>query len=145
MKRLTLMSLLAFLTMVSMALADVSAVGKWKTIDDKTKKEKSIIELYESNGKLYGRIIQLLQEKDVGKVCSKCSGSDKEKPIVGMVIVKDLKKEGSIYKGGTIMDPNDGKIYDCKIEVTADANQLNVRGFYGISILGRTQVWYRVK
>ena len=124
-----------------------SPIGKWKTIDDETNKEKSIVEVYESGGKLYGKIIQLLQEKDggAGKLCEKCTGSDSNKPLVGMVFLKDLKKDGDEYTGGSIMDPNNGKTYKCKMELDEGGKKLKVRGFIGLSLLGRTQVWHRVE
>ena len=138
---------LILLCSVSLALAGGSPVGKWKTIDDKTKKEKSIVEIYEANGKIYGKIVQLLQEKDGGasKLCTKCTGSDQNKPMIGLVIVKGLTADGDEYTGGTIMDPNDGKVYKCKMEVVEGGNTLKVRGFLGFSLLGRTQVWHKVK
>jgi len=130
----------------SAALAAESPVGRWKTIDDETNKEKSIIEVYESGGRLYGKIVQLLQEKDggAGKLCTKCTGSDSNMPLIGMVILKDLKKEDDEYTGGTIMDPNNGKTYKCKMELDDGGKKLKVRGFIGFSLLGRTQVWQRV-
>lgn len=145
MKRMfILLSVLAW--SVGTAWAADSPVGKWKTIDDETNKEKSIVEVYESGGKLYGKIVQLLQEKDggAGKLCEKCTGSDQNKPLIGMVFLKDLKKEGDEYSGGTIMDPNNGKTYKCKLELDAGGQKLKVRGFIGFSLLGRTQVWQRV-
>jgi len=147
MKRTMLLVTLILLCSVSLALAGGSPVGKWKTIDDKTKKEKSIVEIYEANGKIYGKIVQLLQEKDGGasKLCTKCTGSDQNKPMIGLVIVKGLKADGNEYTGGTIMDPNDGKVYKCKMEVIEGGNQMKVRGFIGFSLLGRTQVWHKVK
>ncbi|MHB8773137.1 MAG: DUF2147 domain-containing protein [Syntrophales bacterium] len=128
------------------AWAADSPVGKWKTIDDETNKEKSIVEVYESGGNLYGKIVQLLQEKDggAGKLCEKCTGSDHNKPLIGMVFLKDLKKDDGEYSGGTIMDPNNGKTYKCKLELDEGGQKLRVRGFIGFSLLGRTQVWQRV-
>ncbi|HON23630.1 MAG TPA: DUF2147 domain-containing protein [Syntrophales bacterium] len=147
MKRTVLMVVAIFFCSVSLALAAGSPVGKWKTIDDKTKQEKSIVEVYEVNGKIYGRIVQLLQEKDGGKskLCTKCPGSDQNKPMLGLVFLKDLKADGDEYTGGTIMDPNDGKIYKCKLEVVEGGSKMKVRGFLGISLLGRTQIWHKVK
>jgi len=132
---------------VSTVSAAESPLGRWKTIDDETNKEKSIVEVYESDGKLYGKIVQLLQEKDggAGKLCTKCTGSDYNQPLVGMVFLKDLKKDDDEYTGGTIMDPNNGKTYKCKMELDEGGEKLKVRGFIGFSLLGRTQTWQRVK
>ena len=139
--------LIVLLWSVSVALAAESPLGRWKTIDDETNKEKSVVEVYEAGGKLYGKIVELLQEKDggAGKLCEKCTGSDANKPLVGMVFVKDLKKDDDEYTGGTIMDPNNGKTYKCKMEVVEGGEKLKVRGFIGLSLLGRTQIWQRVK
>jgi len=147
MKRTMLLVTVILLCSVSLALAGGSPVGKWKTIDDETKKEKSIVEVYEVGGKVYGRILQLLQEKDGGasKLCTKCTGSDLNKPMIGLIIVKGLTVDGGEYTGGTIMDPNNGKVYKCKMEVVEGGNTMKVRGFLGISLLGRTQIWHKVK
>jgi uncharacterized protein (DUF2147 family) len=132
---------------VSLSLAAESPLGRWKTIDDETNKEKSVVEVYEADGKVYGKIVQLLQEKDggAGKLCTKCTGSDYNMPMIGMVFLKDLKKDDDQYSGGTIMDPNNGKTYKCKMEVVEGGEKLKVRGFIGLSLLGRTQIWHRVK
>lgn len=110
MKKLWFVFPLVVVFIASLAFAQ-SPIGQWKTIDDETKMEKSIVEIYESGGMLFGKIVRLLQEKDggAGKLCTKCEGEDKDKPILGMVIIKNLKKDGDEYKGGTIMDQPKGK------------------------------------
>jgi len=117
-------------------------VGKWKTIDDETGKTKSIIQIYEQNGKYYGKIVELLLPEDKGKLCDKCSGSNKNKPIEGMVIMEGMYKDGNGFSGGKIMDPKSGKIYKCSMEFDGK-DALKVRGFIGISLIGRTQTWKR--
>jgi uncharacterized protein (DUF2147 family) len=144
MKKAFLFGMLILLWTVT-ASAQESAVGKWKTVDDVSKKEKSIIEIYETGGKLYGRIVELLLPEDKGKLCDKCTGADLNKPLVGLVIMKGLQKDGSEYSGGTILDPKNGETYRCKMEVQENGKKLRVRGFIGISLLGRNQFWYRVK
>lgn len=122
-----------------------SLVGQWKTVDDETGKTKSIVELYEQNGKIYGKVMKLLLPEDKGKLCEKCEGNDHNKPIEGLVIVKGLKKDkdDNTYEGGTIYDPKKGKEYKCKMWIENDApNTLNVRGY--IAFFYRTQQWYRV-
>jgi uncharacterized protein (DUF2147 family) len=117
-----------------------SIIGHWNTIDDKTGKVTSTVELYEKDAKLFGKIIRLTDPNDETgkpKSCSKCSGVEKNKPIVGMVILKDLAPEGDRYKGGTILDPDDGKVY--KAEIWREGNQLKVRGYVGLFY--RTQTW----
>src|SRR5690606_12271117 len=118
-----------------------SFTGKWKTIDDKTGEEKSIVEIYEQNGKLYGKVIEILTANKDAK-CEKCKGNNKGKPIKGMVIIKDLEKDDDAYSDGTIIDPNSGKEYKCAMELDG-SNQLEVRGYIGIQALGRSQSWVR--
>lgn len=115
-------------------------LGSWTSVDDATGTEKSEINLYIENGKLYGKIEKLLLPEDQGKICVECKGSEKNQPIEGLVIVQGLKKEGDSWTDGTILDPANGKRYSCTISLNADGT-LNVRGYLGISILGRTQVW----
>ena len=119
-------------------------VGSWISVDDATGTEKSEINLYLENGKLFGKIEKLLLPEDQGKICVECNGSEKNKPIEGLVIVQGLEKDGDSWTDGTILDPANGKRYSCTISLNADGT-LNVRGYLGISILGRTQVWKPLK
>ena len=115
-------------------------VGNWTSVDDATGKEKSEIRLYFENGKLYGRIERLLLPEDAGKLCVECEGDNKNKPIEGLVIVQGLEKDGDSWIDGIILDPANGKNYSCTISLNQDGT-LNVRGYLGFSLLGRTQVW----
>lgn len=121
-----------------------SVVGKWKTIDDETGKAKSIVEIYEKSGKLYGKVLDILEVENRNRICSNCSEEDKDKPILGMVIIKGLTKEANQYTNGKILDPKNGKHYQCYITLESK-DKLKVRGFIGIALFGRTQYWYRVK
>lgn len=121
-----------------------TVVGRWKTVDDETGKAKSIIEIYEKSGKIYGKVVEILEAEHRNKVCSKCSGDDKNKPILGMTVVKGLSKHGNEYKSGKILDPKNGKLYKAIIALEGK-DKLKVRGYVGVSLLGRTQYWYRVK
>ena len=124
------------------SLQTPSVEGTWINIDDETGVKKSEITLYVEKGKLYGRIERLLLPEDQGKICSNCKGKDKDQPIEGLIIVKGLSKDGNEWTAGDILDPANGKSYDCTIKLD-DANTLNVRGFLGFSFLGRTQIWQR--
>lgn len=126
-----------------MAIQAQSVTGKWKTIDDETGKAKSIVEISEKNGKMYGKVVEILTDKKDAK-CDKCSGADKGKPVKGLTIIKGLKKDSSEYSGGTITDPSSGKEYKCVIKLNG-TEKLDVRGYVGIQALGRTQTWVRVK
>lgn len=116
--------------------------GKWKTIDDETKQAKSIVEIFKkSDGKYYGKISQLLT-KPVDPNCTTCKDDRKGKPLLGLEIIRGLKKESDEFTGGNITDPKTGKTYKCTI--TRSGDKLNVRGYLGLSLLGRTQVWEKV-
>lgn len=136
--------LIAMLCM-SQLLSAQSILGLWKNIDDEDGKAKSHIKVYEENGKIYGMVEELLEGATI-TVCDKCKGEKKGKPLVGMQILWDLEMSKNEKKasGGTIMDPKNGKEYSCKIELDGD-DVLNVRGYIGTPLLGRTQKWYRVK
>jgi len=122
-------------------------VGTWKTIDDEEEgKEKSYVQIFESKGLYYGKVIKLLNDPP-DKVCEECVGSYKDKPIIGMVILLKMAPDGNGLDGGKILDPGNGKWYNCSMELNkSNPDQLDVRGSldrWGIA--GRTQSWYRVK
>tara|TARA_B110000977_G_scaffold32750_1_gene43548 strand:- start:1505 stop:1918 length:414 start_codon:yes stop_codon:yes gene_type:complete len=117
--------------------------GNWVTIDDETGVEKSIIKLYIKNDTLYGRIETLLLEEDQDQLCTNCSGSELNQPIEGLIILKGLTRDGEQWTGGTILDPANGKEYQCTLTLEGDS-ELNVRGFIGFSFIGRTQRWKRM-
>ncbi len=126
---------------------DASPVGLWKTIDDKSGKPRSLVRISESNGVLSGKIEKLFKEpgEDTNPKCDKCEDERKDQPIIGMTFLKGLKKEGSEYTGGEILDPNNGKIYRSKLTLIEDGKKLNVRGYVGAPMFGRTQVWVRAE
>jgi uncharacterized protein (DUF2147 family) len=117
--------------------------GNWVTIDDETGVEKSIIKLYIENDTLYGRIETLLLEEDQDQLCTNCTGSELNQPIEGLIILKGLTRDGEQWTGGTILDPANGKEYQCRLTLEGDS-ELNVRGFIGFSFIGRTQRWKRM-
>lgn len=130
------------------ALSANEIVGKWKTIDDETKKARSVVQIWvDGNGVAWGKIVDLLNrapDEEADPVCTKCKGSDNGKKIKGMTILKNLKKDGNEWTGGTITDPKSGKVYKCKIEAVEGGKVLKVRGFIGFSLIGRTQKWYKM-
>ena len=117
--------------------------GKWKTVDDETGMENGIVEIYEKAGKVYGRIIEILEKEKKHFKCEMCEGEDKNKPVLGLVIIKGLKKKGDFYEGGKITDPKNGKSYHCKMTLEGK-DKLIVRGYIGISLFGRSQTWFRI-
>jgi uncharacterized protein (DUF2147 family) len=136
--------LFSFLLVANTAAAAESPVGKWNTIDDKTGKVRSDVEVYEQGGKIFAKITGLADPNDAqGKprTCTKCTGPDKDAPVVGLVIIKGLALDGDRYKGGTILDPEDGKVY--KAEVWTEDGKLKVRGYAGVFY--RTQTWTQAR
>jgi uncharacterized protein (DUF2147 family) len=126
---------------VSATAAAESPVGRWKTVDGKTGAVTSEVEIYEQGGKLFGRIVSMPDPNDASgkpKTCTKCNGADKDKPIIGLVIMRDLVLKGDRYKDGTILDPEDGKVY--KGEIWIDNGKLKVRGYLGLFYDTRTWV-----
>lgn len=124
------------------SLSAQSPIGVWKTIDDNTGEAKSKVEIYEQNGKLYGKVIDLLIKPD-DTVCDACSGKLKNQPVVGMVILEDLSTYRDYWKNGTILDPESGSTYGCSIWFEdGKADELRVRGKHWTGLY-RTQTWYR--
>jgi uncharacterized protein (DUF2147 family) len=127
------------------AQAGGSPVGLWKSIDDDNGKPSALIRISENGGELTGKIEKLFRApgEEANPVCSKCEGALKDQPIIGMTILSGLKKDGEEYNGGQILDPGNGKLYKSKLTVAEDGKKLNVRGYIGVPMLGRTQVWLR--
>ena len=138
----------ALLALAGGAFAQATGpVGLWKTIDDETKAEKSYVRLTEAGGVLSGRIEKLLDPAKQESKCDKCEGAKKDQPILGMTIVEGVKKNGDdgLWDGGTILDPNNGKTYKVRMTVKDGGKALDVRGYIGAPLLGRTQTWLRVE
>lgn len=134
-----------FAVIVSLNLSAQSSIGKWVTIDDETNKKKSIVELYKEDGKLYGKITYLFprEGREPNAKCKECKDDRKDQPLVGLQIVRDLEWNGSTWSKGTIVDPEDGKVYTLKMWVDPkNPNYLNVRGYIGPFY--RTQKWIKV-
>ncbi len=134
----------ALLLFFTTALAQNRFLGKWKTIDDETGKPVSVVEIFESRGKLYGKIVELYNPKNVHRKCENCLGDDKNKPLLGLIVIKGLTRNGHEYGNGKILDPKQGKLYKCTLSLDGH-DRLKVRGFIGVSLIGRTQIWERLK
>lgn len=124
---------------------DSSPVGVWKTIDDATSKPKSLVRITETNGVLQGKIEKLFRgpEEDQNPKCEKCTGAGKDQPMIGMTILSGLKKDGAVWSGGEITDPASGKVYKSKAELLEAGKKLQVRGYVGMPVFGRSQTWLR--
>ncbi len=134
------------LTLISAhAAATENPVGLWRTIDDKSGKEKSLVRVSESNGQLQITVEKLFREpgEEPNPLCDKCPGEKKNKLVIGMQIGSGLKKDGDVWSGGEILDPQNGKTYKCKVWLEDKGKKLHVRGFIVMALLGRTQVWVR--
>ncbi|MFC4762631.1 DUF2147 domain-containing protein [Dyella koreensis] len=124
--------------------ASNSPVGTWKTIDDKTHQPKSIVQITEVNGELQGKVLQVLQsDEGPHPTCKECDGERKDKPVEGMVIMWGVKPDGDEWDGGKILDPKNGKTYKVKLKTIENGTKLDVHGYIGFSLLGRSQVWVR--
>ena len=120
-------------------------VGKWKTIDDKTGEAKSVVCIYKAdNGKYYGRIEKIFEDPDAK--CDKCKDENKGKPIVGLVIITDMKEKGDKLEGGFVLDPENGEKYYATISYDKGSGKLKLRGSLDkLGVLGRNQYWVKEK
>ena len=120
-------------------------VGTWKTIDDASGKPKSLVVITENNGVLQGKIEKLFRgpDEDQNPKCDKCTGANKDQPIIGLVILTGLKYDGKEWTGGEITDPASGKVYKSKAELQEGGTKLQVRGYVGVPMFGRSQTWLR--
>ncbi len=128
--------------------ADMSTpVGLWRTIDDTTGQDRSLVRIVAAGGALEGKVEKALNrmpDDDPDGLCRKCPDARKDQPIVGMTILTGLKQGGNaVWAGGEILDPGNGKTYRCKVKLIDGGRKLEVRGFIGVSLLGRTQTWVR--
>jgi uncharacterized protein (DUF2147 family) len=143
MKRLTVFLVMA-VTFSMMSFSQMNKiVGKWKTIDDADGSEKSIVYIFKAtNGKYYGKIEHLFKNPE--KLCTECTGSNKGKPILGLLILNEMIEKNGALTGGTILDPNNGKVYKCNISYDTKTGHLNVRGSLDRGgLIGRTQTWIK--
>ncbi len=139
MKKLLTLCLLLSWTVLATAQ---SALGVWKTIDDENGQAKSHVQIYEQDGKLYGKVVQILTDRPA-RLCDKCPGERHNQPVMGMIIMENMAFKDGYWQGGRILDPEKGKWYTCKIWLKeGNPNVLVVRGFVGPFY--RTQYWYRM-
>ncbi len=146
MRKLMQASLIAMMFAMPAAWAQTaSPIGLWKTIDDETGKPKALVRITEQNGALEGKIEKLFREpnEDQNPKCVACTDSRKNQQIVGMTIVSGLKKDGNEYTGGEILDPAKGKVYKSKATLRDGGQKLEVRGYIGAPMFGRSQIWHR--
>ncbi len=120
-----------------------SPVGLWKTVDDKTGKPRALVRIYVQDGKYFGRIEHSFTPGAESRVCAVCTDDRKNQPIIGLLIIRNMTFRNGEYVGGDILDPDSGSVYRCKFHLEQAGMVLSVRGFIGISLLGRSQIWQR--
>jgi len=122
-----------------------SPAGLWKTIDDHTGKPASLVRITEHNGEFEGKIEKLFRapDEEADPKCDKCEGMRKDQPVVGMTILTGMKQDGDHYDGGHILDPANGKVYHATMSLEDGGRKLDMRGYIGIPLIGRTQTWLR--
>ena len=119
-------------------------VGTWKTIDDKTHQPKSIVEITDNNGELQAKVVKVLNsDEGPNPICKECDGARKNQPIEGMTIMWGVTKDDDVWDGGKILDPKNGKQYKVKLTLMDGGQKLDVHGYIGFALLGRSQVWER--
>jgi uncharacterized protein (DUF2147 family) len=144
--RAALWSLLLFAAITPIACRSAelaSPIGLWKTFDDATGSPRALVRIYEKGGKLFGLIEKVFDAGAEKQVCEACKDDRKNQPIIGLIIIRDIKQEGSAYGGGDILDPDSGSVYRCKMHLDQAGNRLMLRGYIGLSIIGRSQTWQR--
>jgi len=147
---LKLMTLAAAIAMgagtVPVQAAEPSAVGLWEQVDESSGKAESWFKISERGGVYVGNIVKIFPKpgEDENFVCAKCEGSEKGAPVLGLTLIKGMQRNGLAYENGTIMDPRDGSVYRALMKLSPDGQKLEVRGYLGISLFGRTQTWNRL-
>lgn len=129
----------------SLGLAQATPEGLWRTIDDETGEAKSHVRIDSRDGMFYGIVEEILNPDKKNNVCDKCPGDRLGVPIEGLEIIRDMKAKGDSWAGGSILDPKKGKVYKARMSLNDSGQELTVRGFIGISLLGRSQLWERIQ
>ena len=126
--------------------AELSAIGLWEQVDENSGKAESWFRIIEHNGVYEGTIIKIFFKPGESEDfrCEKCEGAERGAPVLGMKLIKGMHRHGNTYEDGTITDPRDGSVYHALMRLSADGRKLEVRGYLGISLFGRSQVWNRL-
>ncbi|PQJ78395.1 DUF2147 domain-containing protein [Polaribacter porphyrae] len=130
--------------LVTVSLNGQTIFGKWHSTNDETGEVDSVVKIYEKEGKAYAKIIEIKDPERQNAVCTECKGANKNKPILGLEILTGLEKDDDEWSGGKILDPRNGKVYKCYIELV-EPNKLKLRGYIGFSLLGKTKYWTRAE
>eukprot|EP01037_Dinobryon_pediforme_P006970 gene6970-biopygen4446 len=140
-------SLLLTTPMMAASAPATGIVGTWQQVDDESHEVRSLVQITEQNGLFEGKMIKLFPHPDEQQepICGQCTGDKKNAPYLGLKIIENVRKTADGYTGGKITDPDDGTEYKLKLTPSADGNTLEVKGYVGIELMGRTQVWRRQK
>ena len=132
------------LLIITNSINSQSIFGKWYSTNDETGEIDSVIEVYKKQEKAIGKIIEIKNSERKNAVCDLCKDKNKNKPILGLNILNGLEKDGEEWSGGTILDPRNGNVYKCFIQLVQQ-DKLKIRGYLGLSIFGKTAYWQRAK
>ena len=136
--------LILILLTVSISVNAQEIFGKWYSTNDETGEIDSVIEMYQKDGKAYAKIVEINDPERQKAVCELCTGTNKNKPILGLEILSGLEKDDDEWSGGEILDPRNGKVYNCYIKLVTP-NKLKLRGFIGVALFGKTKYWNRAE
>lgn len=120
-----------------------TAAGLWTTFNDSTGKPDGLVRIDEIDGEFLGTVVEVFSATTPNPICDLCEGALKDKPIIGMTILRGLRRDGNGYGGGIILDPDEGRTYRCTAMLLDGGRKLEVRGYVGLPLLGRTQTWVR--
>lgn len=131
--------MLAILFFYGFSYVQPTVLGQWNTVDEETGEVKAVVEIFERNGRVYGKVLKIMNREHPDPVCENCDEQDDrhKKKIMGMEIIKDMKKLGEEYSGGNILDPENGRVYKCRLWIQDE--KLMIRGYWGPFY--RTQIW----
>jgi uncharacterized protein (DUF2147 family) len=132
------------LLIITISINAQTIFGKWHSKNEETGKVDSVIEMYEKNGKAFAKIIEIKNPERKNAVCDLCEGTNKDKPILGLNILTGLEKDEDEWSGGKILDPRNGKVYKCYIQLE-QPNKLKIRGYIGFALIGKTAYWERAE
>jgi uncharacterized protein (DUF2147 family) len=143
---LTMVAIVLGLAVAPAQAAEPSAVGLWEQVDERSGQPESWFRITERNGAYEGAIVKIFFKpgEDQNWVCDKCEGAERGAPVLGLTLIKGMHRNGLTYEDGTIMDPRDGSVYRAMMRLSPDGRKLEVRGYLGISLFGRSQIWNRL-
>ena len=134
-----------FFALAASSADQSSPVGVWRTIDDETHKPRALVRIEEHDGALSGQIVQLFREpdEDPNPLCDDCPGERHKQPVLGMTILWNFRYDGHVWRDGEVLDPEEGRIYRANLHLRDNGTHLVLRGYVGVPLLGRSQVWER--